>query len=170
MKIKDIILEVFLTKAPSKYSGGSQSTTRKISAPYVGGGFKTGPSSIERNAQKRFEKFSNLPSAKEKFDFLYNWNKSDAIGSKNNKLSVKFADVNGKPDRFGLQIDNYNPTTGDITLIDNRNKISYQSNVNSFQYFGRYRGMQQSQIDYIFIAKPKSASTSAMPAYQRGEF
>jgi hypothetical protein len=83
---------------------------------------------------------------------------------------VKFADVNGKPDRFGLQIDNYNPTTGDITLIDNRNKISYQSNVNSFQYFGRYRGMQQSQIDYIFIAKPKSASTSAMPAYQRGEF
>ena len=170
MKIKDIILEVFLTKAPSKYSGGSQSTTRKISAPYVGGGFKMRPNSIQRNAKKRFEKFSNLPSAKEKFDFLYNWNKSGAIGSKNNKLSVRFADVNGKPDRSGLQIDNYNPTTGDITLIDNRNKISYQSNVNSFQYFGIYRGTQQSNIDYIFIAKPKTASTSAMPAYQRGEF
>ena len=177
MKIKDIILEAF-TKSPSRYSSGPQTVTRSIAGGlpslHPTGGYKSGPPSFIVKSMKqksnREEKFNALPTAKEKFDFLFNIKSTKAEGNTRIAFDIRFADPNGNPARQTLQITKYDPASGNIELFDNRNKIDYSSNTNDFKYVKRERSSSSTMFRYIFIAKPKSASTSAMPAYQRGEF
>jgi hypothetical protein len=177
MKIKDIISEAF-TKPPSRYSSGPQSVTRSIAGGlpslHPTGGYKSGPPSFIVKSMKqkrdREEKFNALPTAKEKFDFLYNIKTAKAEGNSVINISIRFPDANGTPGRWPLQITKYDPASGNIELFDNRNKIEYSSNTKDFMYVKRERGPSSTLFNYIFVAKPKTASTSAVPAYQRGEF
>jgi hypothetical protein len=177
MKIKDIISEAF-TKSPSRYSSGPQSVTRSIAGGlpslHPTGGYKSGPPSFIVKSMKqkrnREEKFNALPTAKEKFDFLYNIKTAKAEGNSVINISIRFPDANGTPGRWPLQIRKYDPASGNIELFDNRNKIEYSSNTKDFMYVKRERGPSSTLFNYIFVAKPKTASTSAVPAYQRGEF
>ncbi len=175
MKIRDIISEAF-TKSPSRYSGGPQSVTRSITAPDITRprGIKEVPPGFVRKAIKqkydREDKFNALPTAKEKFDFLYSIKSAKAQGSTRIAFDIRFADPKGNPTRQTLQITKYDPTSGNIELFDNRNKIDYSSNTKDFEYVKRERSSSSTKFRYIFIAKPKTASTSAVPAYQRGEF
>jgi len=177
MKIKDIILEAF-TKSPSRYSGGPQSVTRSVArglpSLHPTGGYKYGPPAFIAKAmnqkKNREEKFNALPTAKEKFDFLFNIKSTKAEGNTRIAFDIRFADPNGNLARQTLQITKYDPTSGNIELFDNRNKIDYSSNTKDFEYVKRERSSSSTKFRYIFIAKPKTASTSAVPAYQRGEF
>ena len=178
MKIKEIILEA-ITKSPSRYSSGPQTVTRSIAGGlpslHPTGGYRYGPPTFIAKSMKqkknREEKFNALPTAKEKFDFLYNIKSAKGAGSSVLAYDIRLPDANGAQTRQPLQILKYNPASGDIELFDNRNKIDYSSNTNDFVYIKRERSSSSTLFRYIFVAKPKTASTSsAMPAYQRGEF
>ena len=178
MKIKDVILEA-ITKSPSRYSSGPQTVTRSVArglpSLHPTGGYKYGPPAFISKAmnqkRNREEKFNALPTAKEKFDFLYNIKSTKGEGNTRIAFDIRLPDVNGAPTRQPLQILKYDPASGNIELFDNRNKIDYSSNTNDFVYIKRERSSSSTLFRYIFVAKPKTASTSsAMPAYQRGEF
>ena len=148
MKIKEILSEVYITKAPSKYKGsGVSSTAHRITAPELGRTYtKDAPGFIKAAVQKnkqRKKEFKDLVTGKEKFDFIYFMKE----GSSNHRVAILSSDGQGS-----LKVSEYNRETGDITLQKNRGYVTtvYTGNTNNFEFVKRERQVSGPQIRYIF--------------------
>lgn len=151
MKIKEVISEVFLTKSPSKYSGGPSSSAHRISAPSIefNAGGRDAPGFVKaamHQSQQRKKDFNELSTGKEKFDFIY------FLKTGKTSHSVK---VSQTPDniRNSLKIQDYDKDTGEITLTKSSSSgyiTVYKGNTNNFEFIKRQRPVSSSQYSYIF--------------------
>ena len=127
MKVREIITEYKI---------------RRISAPYTGGAGSNRLNKQGRAARQRLEKFNSLPTAKEKFDFLYNANLSSHV------VRIGSLDYNDP-------VIDYDPTTGIAKVKGKTNSVDkynepyiFTVNVNDLKYLGRRR--TGSRISYVF--------------------
>jgi len=140
----------FITEA-----GNPQMVARRISAPGVSTVDYSAPwvQAKMQQARQRKKSFNELETDKEKFDFLYKLK----TGKTTNTIKIQ----GPSPDRFGapitLNIENYNPATGDIELVGyarqgraGSQELKYRANTGTFEFGGRSRKGLAGAYNYSF--------------------
>jgi hypothetical protein len=137
-------------------AGNPQMVARRISAPRVSTVDTSAPwvQAAMQQARQRKKSFNELATDKEKFDFLYKLK----TGKTTNTIKIQGPAASSYGAPIVLNIENYNPATGDIELVGyarqgraGSQELKYRANTNTFNYSSRFRkGISTAGYDYFF--------------------
>ena len=109
---------------------GTQTRVSRITAPYTGGGYRTGPSAVGREAQRRQREFDQLTQAGDQFNFIRK------LQLNNHRVRIP-----------GYRIEKVNDRR---VIVSDRSQQWYRARVEDLVYLGRHQTATGGKFYYDF--------------------